>query len=80
MYYTLSQIQRLDRKLLALEKTPPLIGNRQFTQNNQRWHTDFIAATDIRYETRKRPLVRENPPATPSGVNRPFAKQKVIMG
>ena len=68
----------MDRKLLALGKTPSLTGNRQYTRNDERWHNNLIAAMDIMYEPRKRPLVSENPQATPSGVNSPFP-EKVIM-
>ena len=50
MYYKLSQIQRLDRKLLALGKNSPQTGNKQFMQNNERGHFDFIAAIDTRYK------------------------------
>ena len=68
----------MDQKLLALEKTPPQTGNRQLTRNIEGWHKYFIAATDTRYETRKRPLVSEKPPATPSSVNSLFP-EKMIM-
>ena len=68
----------MGRKLLALGKTPPKTGNRQFTRNDEMWHNDFIAAIGIKNEPEKRPLVSENPPATPSGVNSLF-QEHVIM-
>ena len=68
MYYNLSQIQWLNGKLLALGKKTPGTGNRQFTQNNERGHIDFIAALDTTTCPQKETPVSITPPTAPSGV------------
>ena len=54
MCYSLSQIQRLDRNLLALRATTPYTGNGKITQNNERWHIDFMAARYLSHQPRKK--------------------------
>ena len=79
LYYNLNQIRRLHRKLLALEKTPPRpkIGNLREMMNGGIMVLLQQSTQDTNPE-KKSPLVSENPPATPSGVNSLFP-EKVIM-
>ena len=54
MYYYWSKIGWLDLKLLALGKSAPETGNRQFTQNNEPEHIDFTAAVGNTTHPRKK--------------------------